>query len=115
MDNQNYPNNPQQPYQPNYGYQQPQGQPPMKPDNYLVWAILTTVLCCLPFGIVSIIYASKVDGLYMQGNYQAAQDASDKAKNWAMWGAIIGGVSTILIIILYFVIVAGAIASNGGF
>ena len=35
---------------------------PLKPESYLVWAILSTVCCCLPFGVVSIVYASKVDG-----------------------------------------------------
>ncbi|WP_197513887.1 CD225/dispanin family protein, partial [Mycobacterium sp. 1165178.9] len=55
-----------------------QGQPPaagwpaqqpglQEPDNYLVWAILCTVLCCLPFGIVSIVYSNKVSGLWAQG------------------------------------------------
>ena len=29
--------------------------------NYLVFAILTTVLCCLPTGIPAIIYASQVN------------------------------------------------------
>ena len=38
-------------------------KPPM-PDNYLVWAILSTVLCCVPFGIVSIIQSSKVSSAY---------------------------------------------------
>lgn len=35
-----------------------------KPDNNLVWGILVTILCCLPFGIVSIIKASSVDNLW---------------------------------------------------
>ena len=46
-----------------YGYQQGYqygNQPPVKPSNNLVWAILTTICCCLPFGIVSIVYAAKV-------------------------------------------------------
>ena len=30
--------------------------------NNLVWAILTTLFCCLPLGIVSIVHAAKVDG-----------------------------------------------------
>ena len=30
--------------------------------NNMVWAILTTLFCCLPFGIVSIVYAAQVDG-----------------------------------------------------
>jgi hypothetical protein len=55
-----------------------------------VWGILVTVLCCLPFGIVSIIQASKVSGLWAQGQYAAAQKASDDAKKWAIYGAIAG-------------------------
>lgn len=34
-----------------------------KADNNMIWAILCTLFCCLPFGIVSIINAAKVDGL----------------------------------------------------
>ena len=48
-----------------------------KPDNYLVWAILCTILCCLPLGIVSIVYAAKVDGLYSSGDFDGAQEAAD--------------------------------------
>ena len=72
-------------YQPNYA----QGQRPPKPDNYLVWAILCTLFCCLPLGIVSIVYSSKGDNLYYAGDYVGAQNAADEAKKWAMWGAII--------------------------
>ena len=42
-----------------------------RPDNYLVWAILTTILCCLPFGVVSIVFARlrwpKVIGFLLAG------------------------------------------------
>ena len=95
----------QQYYQPNYA----QGQRPMKPDNYLVWAILCTILCCLPFGIVSIIYSTKVDSLYNAGDYMGAQDAANKAKNFAIWGAVSSAIIIFLYIILVVVIcVAGA-------
>ncbi|HJT96023.1 MAG TPA: CD225/dispanin family protein [Mycobacterium sp.] len=84
----------------------PQGVPPtQQPDNYLVWAILVTVLCCLPFGIVSIINASKVSGLWAQGQYAEAQAAADNAKKWAIWGAIAG----VVVGIIY-----GIIAVAGG-
>ena len=86
-----------------YPNQQPndaQNQRPPKPDNYLVWAILTTLLCCLPFGIVSIVYSSKVDSLYYAGDYISAQQAADKAKKWAMWSAI----SSIIVIVLALVV-----------
>lgn len=29
--------------------------PMQKPDNYLVWSILCTVLCCIPFGVAAIV------------------------------------------------------------
>ena len=38
--------------------------PPM-PSNNMVLAILTTVCCCLPLGIVAVIKASQVSSLYM--------------------------------------------------
>lgn len=99
----------QQPYyQPNYAQGQ---QRPPKPDNYLVWAILSTLLCCLPLGIVSIVYSSKVDGLYNSGDYAGAQDAAHKAKNFAMWGAIIGASGLIIYILL--IVVAGVAGSMG--
>lgn len=68
--------------------------------NYLVWSILTTVLCCLPFGIVSIVHAAKVDGLRNAGDIAGAMDASRKAKTWAMVAAGVG----LVVILLYFVL-----------
>ena len=88
-------------YQPNYA----QSQIPPKPDNYLVWAILSTLFCCLPFGIVSIVYASKVDSLYSSQDYFGAKDASDNAKKWAWWSAI--SCIVIFIIAMIFAVIAG--------
>ena len=110
-----------QPQQP--GWQQPQqpggwpAQPPgawpgqQEPDNYLVWAILCTVLCCLPFGIVSLVYSNKVAGLWAQGRVAEAQEASSNAKKWAIIGAIAGGVTYAIIVILYIVIAVVAVSS----
>lgn len=64
--------------------------------SHMVWAILTTLFCCLPFGIVSIVFAAKVDGLQAAGNIAAAQEASNKAKLWAMIAAGSGVVAGIL-------------------
>lgn len=100
-----------QPYGADYNqnpyYSQNQYQPP-KPDTYLVWAVLTTVLCCLPLGIVSIVYACKVDNLYYRGLYNEAYDASRKAKNWAIWSAL---TSLILSVLYLFIALAGIAAS----
>lgn len=78
------------------GYNNP-GPPP---NNNLVWAILTTILCCLPFGIVSIVKANQVNSLWAQGQAAAAQEASDAAKKWAIIAAIAGVVVGILYVVL---------------
>lgn len=67
----------------------PNRMPPM-PDNYLVWAIITTICCCIPTGIVAIIYASKVSPAYMRGNYNEALDASSKAQMWVIISFVAG-------------------------
>ena len=101
---------PQQPPPPPSSYGAPQGGVPgQQPDSNLVWAILVTVLCCLPFGIVSIVYASKVSGLWAQGRYAEAQEASANAKKWAIWGAVAG----VIVGIIYGIIaVAGGMSNH---
>lgn len=64
--------------------------PGAKPDNYLVFAIITTVLCCLPLGIVSIIHSTKVDNLWNSGRHAEAKAASNQAKQFAIYAAIAG-------------------------
>jgi predicted secreted protein len=77
------------------------------PPNYLVWAILVTVFCCLPFGIVSIVYAAQVNGKWHSGDVAGAESSSRKARQFAMYGAVAG----VVIAIIYVIVVAVA-ASN---
>ncbi len=60
------------------------------PDNYLVWAIIATICCCIPAGIPAIIYASKVSAAYMRGDYNGALDASSKAQMWIIIAFVAG-------------------------
>lgn len=80
------------PYQapPPYGdaYQPERNHRVPKPPTNLVWGILCTVFCCLPFGIVSIVKASQVSSLYYQGKYLEAEEASKSAGKWALWSAV---------------------------
>ncbi len=80
--------------------QQSQVNQQTPPDNNLVWAILCTVLCCLPAGIYAIICSTKVNSLWAQGDYEGARKASEDAKKWSMYGAIAG----VIVIILYFIL-----------
>lgn len=83
------------------------------PDNNLVWAILCTVLCCLPLGIVSIIKATKVKELWAMGDTIGAQKAADDAKKYAIWGAAAAAIVWVLYVIFFIVIgVGGAFAGN---
>lgn len=67
-----------------------QAAPPSPPPNYLVFAILVTIFCCLPFGIVAIVFAAQVNSKAAAGDYAGALDASKKAKTWC-WVAFILG------------------------
>ncbi len=69
------------------------------PENYLVWAILVTIFCCLPFGIVSIIFAAQVNSKWQSGDLEGARQASKNAKTWAWVSAGIGIVSIIIALI----------------
>ena len=97
---------PPPPGPPPYGAPQG-GYPVQQPDSNLVWGILSALLCCLPLGIVSIVYASKVSGLWVQGRYAEAQTAADNAKKWAIWSAVAGVIG---LIIYGIIAVAGGMA-----
>jgi len=85
-------------------------------SNNLVWAILSTLFCCLPLGIVSIIHAAKVNGLLAAGDIAGARDASEKAKKWAMYAAGAGIAVTLLYIVLFVVMgVGGAMSGASGY
>ena len=72
------------------------GVPAQAVSNYLVWSILATIFCCLPSGIVAIIYSSKVNSALALGNYGAAREASKKAKIWNIISLVVGLVFTVL-------------------
>ncbi|MBF0457280.1 MAG: CD225/dispanin family protein [Nitrospirae bacterium] len=74
--------------------------------DYLVWSILTTLFCCLPVGIVAIVYSARVGTKITAGDIAGARDSSKKAKMWcwislASWvgialiGVLIGVVSSL--------------------
>ncbi|MFC5751007.1 CD225/dispanin family protein [Actinomadura rugatobispora] len=60
------------------------------PSNHLVWAILTTIFCCLPAGVVSIVYAAQVNSKWQAGDHQGAYNASKNARVWAIVSAVVG-------------------------
>lgn len=80
--------------------------------NHLVWAILSTLFCCLPLGIVSIVFAAQVDGKRAAGDLHGAREASRQAKFWALLAA---GLALIpLTLYLLFVLFIGGLGMLGG-
>ena len=86
----------------------PQENIPPMPKTWLVESILVTLLCCLPFGIVGIIKASKVETFYYRGMYEEARRASSDARTFILIGVILGFVFIVLYLAL---ILVGAFSS----
>lgn len=91
---------PPPPQQPGYGTAAPAAQIP----NYLVQSILVTLCCCLPLGVVAIIFSAQVNSKLAAGDIAGAREASDKAKMFAWIGFGIG-----LVIIILSLIFNGAV------
>tara|TARA_X000000368_G_scaffold17723_1_gene13964 strand:+ start:3086 stop:3352 length:267 start_codon:yes stop_codon:yes gene_type:complete len=80
-------------------------------NNNMVKAVLCTLFCCLPLGIVAIIKASEVNGKLAAGDVPGAQASAAEADKWANWG-IIGALVAFVLYILFFVVLGVAAASN---
>ncbi|WP_062202417.1 CD225/dispanin family protein [Demequina salsinemoris] len=98
---------PPPPMSPEPSYGAPAPQPP---NNNLVWAILTTVLCCLPLGIVAIVKAAEVNSKWQAGDYAGAQASAEAAKKWSIWSAVAAAIVAVLYI-LFFVVLGAASSS----
>jgi hypothetical protein len=106
---------PPPPPPPPYGAMPPGQQPPPMgppPPNYLVWSILSTIFCCLPLGVVSIVFAAQVNSKWASGDVAGAQDSSRKAKQFAMWGTIVGVLLNVIGLIFYVFVIAAALKSG---
>ena len=80
------------------------------PDNKLVWSILVTLFCCLPFGIVAIIKSAEVNSKWNAGDVAGAQQSAADAGKWIKWSVIAGVV--VAVIYLVFIVLLGSLASS---
>ena len=77
--------------------------------TYLWQSIAVTLLCCLPLGVVAIIYAAKVEPALRVGDHMGAKAASDSAKLWCWLSFGIGLAVTLGYFGLVFVGVAAGV------
>lgn len=89
------------------------GQPPGSTGpgadvpNYLVQSILCTLCCCMPLGIVALVFSSQVNGKLASGDLTGAREASGRAKLfcWLSFGL---GFALIAVYLLIGIIQAAA-------
>ena len=72
--------------------------------NYLIPAIISAI-CCLPLGIVAIIFAAQVNGKVATGDMAGAFNASKKAKMFSYIAIGLG----IALWVCYFIFGAGIV------
>jgi len=61
-------------------------------SSHLFLAVFATIFCCVPFGIVAVYYASKVDTCLKYGDKRRALNYSKKAWKWGFWTLLICGI-----------------------
>jgi hypothetical protein len=74
-----------------------------------VWSILVTLFCFPITGIVAIVKAASVNGLWAQGLRAESEVASASARKWVMWSVVIWAVWVVIVLIFS---VAGGLNSE---
>lgn len=70
------------------------------PKTWLIESILVTLFCCLPFGVVGIVNASKVESRFRMGDIEGAYNNAAEAKKWITIGFWLGLVTNTI----YFIV-----------
>lgn len=79
-------------------------------QNYLVLAIISA-LCCMPLGVVAIIFAAQVNTKVAAGDMAGAVESSKKAKMFAII-ALGLGLLAVLVYIVWIVLIVGLSAAG---
>ncbi|MBQ7208877.1 MAG: CD225/dispanin family protein [Lentisphaeria bacterium] len=77
----------------------PSAPPPPVPEKintFLVPSICAALLCCLPLGVVAIVFSSKANSAIRGGDCAKAREYAGKAKMW-FWIAVVSGIVIILL------------------
>lgn len=112
--NQNYEQQNQNYTQQNQGYYQQNNfnGMPQEPVNwvpYLILSIISTLCCCLPFGVVGIVFSAKINSAMLAGNLEEAQNNAKMARIWIIVSFAIGILTWLIYMVL---IVTGAVSGS---
>ena len=70
------------------------------PKSNLGTAIFATVCCCMPAGVVALVYAAQVKSKWTMGDYAGAQQAAKTAQTWATVAIVLGLVWVVISVIV---------------
>src|SRR5690348_13534106 len=79
--------------------------------NYLIPAIIS-LFCCLPGGIVAVIFAAQVNGKVQAGDIAGAQDSAKKAKLFSFISIGLGLAGIICYVLFWVILGVGLSLSN---
>jgi hypothetical protein len=77
----------------NCGQDIPHFPAPPKVPNYLIHSIVVTLCCCLPFGVVALVFSAQVNSKLAAGDVAGAEASSRSAKTWVIVAVVAGIVS----------------------
>lgn len=60
------------------------------PPSFMLWAVLSTLCCCMPAGIVAIVYSAYVSNRWFAGDAEGARRASRRVELWVIISIVAG-------------------------
>ncbi|XP_063965716.1 uncharacterized protein LOC129275948 [Lytechinus pictus] len=74
--------------------------------DYTGFAVIVTMMFCLPLGIVGLVKASQARNKLRLGDNEGAREAAQSAFRWSLSGLIIGSIILVIVIVSYSVLVS---------
>ena len=85
-----------------YGNYGTYNNPPQCPPSYLALSIISLICCCMPLGIVSLIYSAQVRTVFNSGEYDKAEKYSKYALYWGIGSIVAGAFSGTLYSLMFY-------------